>query len=84
MGLSNASKRARNYSQTTNQNQGGGSKKAGFPSMVGRTSSTSVALNSTSPVSGRCCKLSSYQTTLFPLTCAARPIGRNVSTYWNC
>ncbi len=84
MGLSNASSRARNYSQTMNQNQGGGSKKAGFPSMVGREAWTSVALNSTSPVSGNCCKLSSYQTTLFPLTCSARPIGRKTSTYWNC
>lgn len=34
-GLSNASKRARFYSETTNQPQGGGSKKAGLQGTVG-------------------------------------------------
>lgn len=41
MGLSNASSRARNYSSTVNQGQGGGAKKAGYPYIVGRTANTS-------------------------------------------
>ena len=86
MGLSNAASKARNYSQTLNQNQGGGSKKAGFPFMIGRESWTSISFRSTSPADGNCAQLSCYQTTspLFPLTCAPRPIGRKTSTYWNC
>ena len=84
MGLSNAANKARNYTQTSNQNQGGGSKKAGFPHLIGRDSWTSVILQSTSPADGKCCKLSNTQEMLFPLTCAARPIGRSTSTYWNC
>jgi len=36
MGLSNAAKRARTYDLIINQNQGGGSKKAGFPYIIGR------------------------------------------------
>lgn len=61
MGLSNASKKARSYSQTINQNQGGGNKKAGFPYMIGRETNTSIAFNNTNVVSGNCCKLSSLQ-----------------------
>jgi hypothetical protein len=38
-------KRTASISSITNQNQGGGSKKAGFPYLVGRESWTSVALN---------------------------------------
>lgn len=62
MGLSNASKKARSYSQTINQNQGGGNKKAGFPNMIGRETNTSIAFNNTNVFSGNCCKLSSFQT----------------------
>jgi hypothetical protein len=65
MGLSNASKKARSYSQTVNQNQGGGNKKAGFPHMIGRESNTSIAFNNTNVARGKCCHLSSYQTLLF-------------------
>ena len=62
MGLSNASKKARSYSQTINQNQGGGNKKAGFPYMIGRETNTSIAFNNTNVVLGKCCKLSSLET----------------------
>lgn len=65
MGLSNSAKKARSYSQTVNQNQGGGDKKAGFPYMVGRSWQTSIAFNNTNVVKGKCCRLSSYQRLLF-------------------
>lgn len=75
MPLYNASKKARNATSIVNQNQGGGSKKAGFPYLVGRTTAVSVAFNMTNPVSGHCCKLSSFNTTVFPLARFSRPIG---------
>ena len=75
MPLYNASTRARNATSIANQNQGGGSKKAGFPQQVGRSSAVSVAFHMTDPVSGKCCKLSSFNTTVFPLARFSRPIG---------
>lgn len=79
MGLLNGAKRARSYSQTINQNQGGGSKKAGFPYQVGRGWQTSIAFNNTNVVMGKCCKLNSYQTLLFthPVS-QARGVGVDV------
>lgn len=65
MGLPNSAKRASLYSQTINQNQGGGNKKAGFPYMVGRGWQTTIAFNNTNVVKGKCCKLASYKTLLF-------------------
>ena len=65
MGLSNGAKRASSYSQTINQNQGGGNKKAGFPNMIGRETNTSIAFNNTNVVKGKCCKLKSFQTLRF-------------------
>jgi len=62
-------------SAITTQNVGGGSKKAGFPYMVGRSSWTSIHFNSTNPVDGHCCKLKSYQMNLFPNARQSRPIG---------
>jgi len=47
---------------TINQNQGGGSKKAGFPYIVGRTQWTNIHFR-TSPLQGSCCKKSGYNTT---------------------
>jgi hypothetical protein len=61
MGLSNESIKARSYSQTINQNQGGGNKKAGFPYMIGRETNTSIAFNNTNVVLGKCCKLDSLK-----------------------
>jgi hypothetical protein len=75
MPLYNAATRARNATSISNQNQGGGSKKAGFPQQVGRTSAVSVAFHMTNPVNGSCCKLSSFSTDIFPLARFSRPIG---------
>ena len=84
MVLSNATKRARYISSITNQNQGGGSKKAGFPYQVGRSMWTDVAFQSSSLVNGKCCKLSNMQRVIFPLARISRPIGRdNAGGYWN-
>jgi hypothetical protein len=79
MGLSNGAKKARSYSQTVNQNQGGGSKKAGFPYQVGRGWQTSIAFNNTNVVMGKCCTLKSYQTLLFTRPVSqARGVGVDV------
>jgi hypothetical protein len=79
MGLSNSAKRASSYTQTINQNQGGGSKKAGFPYMVGRGWRSSIAFNNTNVVGKSCCKLENYQRLLytFPVS-QSRGIGVDV------
>lgn len=64
-------------SAITNQSQGGGSKKAGFPYQVGRSTWTSIAFNAVDPVHGKCCKLNAFQMT-FTKSSVSRPIG---STY---
>jgi len=46
----------------TNQNQGGGEKKAGFPYMIGRGWRTNIAFGTDSNPAIRCCGLKSYQT----------------------
>uniref|UniRef100_A0A6C0I5Q3 Uncharacterized protein n=1 Tax=viral metagenome TaxID=1070528 RepID=A0A6C0I5Q3_9ZZZZ len=69
----------------TGQNQGGGSKKAGFPYMVGRGYQSSIAFQMTSPAFGHCTTLNNLQTTLFPLVSLSRPVGstNSYNTYWN-
>ena len=59
----------------TNQNVGGGSKKAGFPHQVGRDSWVSLYFNSTNPANKHCCTLKTYQLVVFPLANISRPIG---------
>jgi hypothetical protein len=82
MGLSNASSRARNYTSTANQNQGGGSKKAGFPGQVGRGWWTSIFLQSTDPISGHCCTAKDFATLKFTGTVnQSRPIGSDPRNY---
>lgn len=72
----NASIKARRVSSITNQNQGGGSKKAGFPYQVGRTMWSEIYIDRK--------PLKTYQTLLFPLANISRPIGRNNNTaYWH-
>ena len=68
----------------TTQNQGGGSKKAGFPYQVGKSSWSNVAINGGQNVSFRCCKLSAFSTLKFPLGCVSRPIDSRTTPYWNC
>lgn len=78
MGLSNSASRARLYTSTTNQPNGGGSKKAGFPNMIGRTAWTSIYLGQTKPGNGNCCQLKSLQFTKFPNVKQSRPIDSRV------
>jgi hypothetical protein len=83
MGLSNGSSKARNYTQSNNVSQGGGSKKAGFPYQVGRSYRTSIAFGNTDVAHGHCCTLANYQTTLV-FANPSRNIGRNANTdYWH-
>ena len=80
MGLSNAAKRARTYSLIVNSNQGGGNKKSGLPSQIGRGSWTSIFLRATDPVYGKCCTQSQQMTMRFtPSSYQARPIGGSVT-----
>ena len=77
-----SSKRTSYISSITNQSQGGGSKKAGFPFQVGRGSWMSVHLDSVNP-GGQCCTLANMQTLLFPLASISKPIGRTGNApYW--
>ena len=84
MGLSNAAKRARTYTLITNSNQGGGSKKAGFPYQIGRSWRTSIAFSNTDVVNGHCCKLKSYQTMNWTsYSRPSKPIGTSSEiSYW--
>lgn len=63
----------------TGQNQGGGSKKAGFPYQVGRTWQSSIAFGN-NPGAGKCCKLAQLQISLFPNASQSRPIGSRYSS----
>lgn len=82
MGLANAAKRARTYTATTNQNQGGGNKKAGFPYQVGRSQWASIALGSAG--NARCCSLKKLQFTVNPNVRQSRPVDSAVNTpYWH-
>jgi hypothetical protein len=84
MGLSNAAKRARNYSQIITQNQGGGDKKAGFPHTIGRDSWTSIYMGSNTP-NRSCCSLRQLQFTVNPRVKTSRPVGTTpaaAATYW--
>lgn len=77
MGLSNAAKRARFYSQTINQNQGGGPKKAGFPHLIARDSWTSIYLGD-GP--NNCAGLRCFQTNFrLGMVRQSRPIGTPVN-----
>jgi len=75
------SNRYRSGSNTrTTLNQGGGSKKAGFPYQIGRTYGTSIALDMTDPVAGHCCQLKFFQMNMFPNAHQSRPIGSAYSS----
>ena len=68
----------------TTQNQGGGSKKAGFPYQIGRSWQTSLVFDTTAPATGRCCKLNDLKT--LPITWSrgvkqSRPIGVGVEAF---
>jgi len=81
----NASKRARNATSTMNQNSGGGDKKAGLPSMIGRGYWTSIFLHSTAPVGGQCCSLAKMNVTM-KIANPSRNIGSvgaAANAYWH-
>jgi hypothetical protein len=71
-------KRTSSMASITNQNQGGGNKKAGFPYIVGRGSWSSIFFHSTAPVYGGCCNLKKVMTMTFPAANPSRPIGSDV------
>jgi hypothetical protein len=58
----------------TDQNQGGGSKKAGFPYIIGRDHWASRFIHGCEPIKGNCCDLKSYQKTLVFTKNTVRPI----------
>jgi len=62
-------KRTASVSSITNRAQGGGEKKAGLPYLVGRTASSSIALDGTSQ------RLSILQMPLTTTVRPSRPIG---------
>lgn len=67
------SKKSRYINSIVNKNQGGGSKKAGFPGIVGRDSWTSIFYGSTAT---NCCKLSNLQTNNISWKVSiSRPVG---------
>lgn len=82
MGLSNAAKRARLYTSSSNRNQGGGPTKAGLPYQVGRTHWTPIFLQC-NQYQTRCCKLGTLQITTNPNTHESKPIGTSPTiSYW--
>lgn len=88
MSMFNSSSRSRMGSNAiTDQSQGGGSKKAGFPYQIGREYGSSIAIRTCQPqnVEFKCCGLKMYNATRFPLACVSRPIGGDVRmVYWKC
>ena len=85
MGLSNAAKTARNYSQIIVQNQGGGNKKAGLKPTVGTGYMRTTYYKQNYKI-GKCCSLTQLQFTANPNVCVSRPISSNVqfNDYWRC
>ena len=70
-------KRTASIASITNKNQGGGSKKAGFPYLVGRDSWTSIALNGTKQFLSE--ENKGLQFTLNPNVRQSRPVGMTPS-----
>ena len=72
-----SSSRARMYSNAiTDQNQGGGDKKAGFPYQVGRDSWVSIYFGQ-KPQTGNCCTRASLANTLVFTRNTVRPVGND-------
>ncbi len=72
-------KKVSQMSSHVNASQGGGSKKAGLYSSVGKDSWTNVAyggkIGNCTNTKNCCMTLACMQTTRDPLTCASRPVG---------
>jgi hypothetical protein len=74
---SNSNKAQMMSNVSTDRNQGGGEKKAGFPYQIGRSSWTSIFIHSIAPVYGRCCNLKKIGTTMVFTRNAVRPTGND-------
>jgi hypothetical protein len=77
-------KRTASVASITNQNQGGGSKKAGFPYLVGRDSWTSIAFHGTKQFLDA--NRQGLQFTMNPKVRQSRPVGMTPSagrSYFN-
>jgi hypothetical protein len=61
----------------TDINQGGGSKKAGFPYMIGRDSWASIFIQGCDPVGKHCCTLTDLKKTLVFTKNTVRPVGND-------
>ena len=79
MTIYNSAKRARYANTIVNRPQGGGSKKAGFPNMIGRDTNTTIAYGNTKVLMGKCCTLKSYMTMPLFQSSQARNIGRTIN-----
>ena len=71
---SNSNKARMMSNASTDQNQGGGEKKAGFPYQIGRESWASIFIHSTDPITGRCCNRGKIATTMVFTRNTVRPV----------
>jgi hypothetical protein len=79
IGLANSAKKSRYSGTITNENQGGGDKKAGFAYQIGRNYMTQIYFTER----GVNRPLPQLQQIVFPLANISRPIGRNNNRpYW--
>ena len=79
IGLANSAKNSRYAGTITNENQGGGDKKAGLPPLVGLNYLDYIYYTQR----GIPQTLQKYQTVVFPLANISRPIGRVYNRpYW--
>jgi len=74
---SNSNKAQMMSSALTDRNQGGGSKKAGFPYQIGRGQWSSIFIHSVDPINGRCCNLSKVGKTMNFTKNIGRPISND-------
>jgi hypothetical protein len=83
MVLLNASSKARNAARIITQNQGGGSKKAGFPYMIGRGSWSNIYLGPTPGTSRSvtCCKRIDLTIPINSRTTVPRNLGKMSVAY---
>jgi len=74
---SNSNKARMMSNVITDQPQGGGEKKAGFPYQIGRDSWASIFLHTVDPIYGRCCNGKKIATTMTFTKNTVRPIGND-------
>ncbi len=74
---SNSNKARMMSNVVTDQNQGGGEKKAGFPYQIGRNHWVSIYLHTVDPINGRCCNRGKIATTMVFTKNTVRPTGND-------